>query len=262
MSQFRVQVDIRDGIGHLRWARQRVGVDVLERAISLAADDAILAHNLRRLQVDLPMNDRAAIRAVQRCGFRREGILRQAHRSEDGTYLDVGVWGRLATDVVYGPLGFSGVMDSVLPTKRVIAHAVFTDAQGRVLLAETTYKQDWELPGGVVEPGETPRAGAQREILEEIGLAFELGAAAIVDWMPPSLNWSDAIEFVFHGGQLHPGLAAAVQPADREIRALHWVAPEDLENHVTPLAARRIRLVLAGEVGLTEDGVLRLGSWD
>lgn len=260
VSDFRVRVEIRDGIGHLRWARQRVSVDVLERAVSLAADDAILAHNLRRVQVELPITDRAAIRAVQRCGFRREGILRQAHRTDEGTFLDVGIWGRLATDVVYGPLGFSGVMDSVLPTKRVMGHAVFTDVRGRVLLAETTYKEDWELPGGVVEPGEPPREGTQREIREEIGLAFELGDAAIVDWMPTTLNWSDAIGFVFHGGQLPPGLAAAAQPADREIRALHWVAPEDLERHVTPLSARRIRLVLAGQVGLTEDG-LRTGRW-
>lgn len=260
VTEFRVRVEIRDGIGHLRWARQRVSIEVLERAISLAADDALLARNLRRLQVELPITDRAAIRAVQRCGFRREGILRQAHQSGEGTYLDVGIWGRLATDVVNGPLGFSGVMDSVLPTKRVIGHAVFTDTAGRVLLAETTYKDDWELPGGVVEPGETPREGTQREILEEIGLAFELGDAAIVDWMPASLNWSDAIQFVFHGGQLPPGLAAAVQPADREIRQLHWVAPTDLEQHVTPLSARRIRLVLAGEVGLTEDG-LRRARW-
>ncbi len=256
MTNFRVHVDVRDGIGHLRWAKQRVSVSVLERAISLAADDAILAHNLHRLQVELPVTDRVAIRALLRCGFRREGTLRQAHRNDDATYVDVGLFARLASDVVYGPLGFSGVMDSVLPTKRVIAHAVFTDPHSRVLLAETTYKADWELPGGVVEPNETPRQGAQREILEEIGLAFELGDAAIVDWMPASLGWSDAIEFVFHGGRLNPTLAAAVQASDREIRALHWVAAEDLENHVTPLSARRIRLVLAGEVGLTENGEL------
>lgn len=255
MSDFRVRVDIKDsGVGFLRWEKQRVNVETLEKAISLAADDAILAHNLRRVQVEVPANDVPAIRALHRAGFRREGILRQGFDPGDGQYLDVLVYGRLATDIVYGPHAFSGVMDSVLPTKRTIGHVVFTDHAGRVLLTETTYKQDWELPGGVVEPGEAPRLGAQREVLEEIGLAFELGQPAIVDWMPEYLNWSDAVEFIFHGGQLPPGLIAAMQPSDAEIRALHWIAPDQLDEHVTALSARRIRLVLDGYRGITEDG--------
>lgn len=254
MSRFKVRVEVKGAVGHLRWGRQQVTVDTLERAISLAADDALIAHNLRRLQVELPGTDRAARRALHRCGFRLEGTLRDAHSRPDGTFDDVVIYARLATDVVYGPMGFSGVMDSVLPTKRVIGHVVFTDEEGRVLLTETTYKEDWELPGGIVEPGETPRQGAQREVLEEIGLAFELGEPVLTDWMPPSLNWSDAIEFIFFGGALSPNLVAATQPNDGEIRALHWVPPEDLDRHVTALSARRIRLVLDGYRGMSEDG--------
>lgn len=49
MSDFRVQVDIAGGVGQLRWEEQVVDAATLERAVSLAADDAILAHDLRRL---------------------------------------------------------------------------------------------------------------------------------------------------------------------------------------------------------------------
>lgn len=255
MSEFEVRVDIGDGVSVLRWDEQVVDAATLARAVSLAADDAILAHDLRRLQVDLLEHDRPARAAVQRCGFRLEGRLRAAHELPDGTYSDVLVYARLAVDPVYGPLGFSGVMNSVLPKKRMIGHAVFRDGQGRVLLTETTYKQDWELPGGVIEPDESPRVGAAREVTEEIGIAVTFGQPALIDWMPPYLGWGDAVEFIYDGGTLPDNVVAGLAPVDTyEIRALHWVSAEDLDQHVTELSARRIRLVLDGFTGVTEDG--------
>lgn len=256
MKDFRVRVDVRDGTGFLRWERQAVDVDVLTRAISLAADDAIIGHDLRRLQVDLPEGDVHAMRALHRAGFRREGRLREAHETPDGQLKDVLVYARLASDVVLGPIGFSGVMDSVLPTKRVIAHVVLRDDRGRVLLVETTYKEDWELPGGVVEPGETPREGAQREVLEEVGIVTELGQPAVIDWMPPSLGWSDAIEFLYDGGVLSPKAVASLVPEAGEIRTIHWVDPDEIPDKVSELSARRLPLVLEGVHGMTEDGRL------
>ena len=40
----------------------------------------------------------------------------------------------------------------------------------------------------------------------------------------------------------------------RELIAVHWVEPDDLDAHVTELSARRIRLLLSGYIGMTEDG--------
>ena len=37
------------------------------------------------------------------------------------------------------------------------AGALFSDAAGRVLLVRPTYKPGWEIPGGMVEQGESPR---------------------------------------------------------------------------------------------------------
>ncbi|TRY17429.1 NUDIX hydrolase [Tessaracoccus rhinocerotis] len=255
MTDFRVHVDISGGVGRLRWDEQVVDSDTLQRAVSLASDDAILAHDLRRLQVDLLASDRAARSAVHRCGFRLEGILRSAQETPSGELVDVLVYARLAVDPVYGAEGFSGVMNSVLPTKRVIGHAVFRNEAGEVLLTETVYKEDWELPGGVVERGETPRQGAEREVLEEIGLAVTFGQPALVDWMPPYLGWDDAVEYIFDGGVLPDDVAAALLPTDREIRALHWVPRGEFTRRVTALSARRLELVLDGYRGMTENGL-------
>lgn len=51
--------------------------------------------------------------------------------------------------------------------------AILTDAGGRVLLLWQP-RGKYGLPGGVVEPGETPPQAAVREALEEIGVVIEL----------------------------------------------------------------------------------------
>ncbi|NLE97749.1 MAG: NUDIX domain-containing protein [Propionibacterium sp.] len=257
MRQFRVDVTaVGDGTGKLSWKEQSVDVATLQRGISLAADDALIGKNLRRLTVEIPADDVPARIALHRAGFRQEGRLRAAIATPAGDFRDVLVYSRLASDVVYGQVGFSSVMNSVLPTKRVIAHALFTNPAGEVLLLETNYKPDWELPGGVVDPGESPRVGAEREILEELGIRIELGQPALVDWMPPYLGWSDAIEFLYFGGALAAGVTDQLRVQDRELRAVRWVAPDDVPGVVTDLSARRIAKLLNGETGHTEAGHL------
>lgn len=256
-QEFQIQVRVvEDGVGLLVWDAT-VDEELLVRSVSLASDDALLAHDLRRLEASVLAHDLAARRALQRAGYRQEGIRREAQQDGD-EYLDVVVYARLAADQIYGPGGFSGVMNSVLPTKRVIAHVLFTDERGRALLLETTYKSDFELPGGVVEPNEPPREGAIREVVEEIGLLVNLGNPALVDWMPPHLGWSDAIEFIYDGGVLDATACDRMRLEAREIRAAHWLSPRDLDGHVSELSARRIRAILAarahGRVLFTENG--------
>jgi mutator protein MutT len=51
------------------------------------------------------------------------------------------------------------------------------DRRGRVLIAQRPPGKHlsgaWEFPGGKLEPGEEPRGGLERELLEEIGVAIE-----------------------------------------------------------------------------------------
>jgi len=49
---------------------------------------------------------------------------------------------------------------------------------GKVLIAKRIRPPLWSLPGGRIEPGETPEAAAMRELLEETGVEAEIVALA------------------------------------------------------------------------------------
>ncbi|WP_410595495.1 NUDIX domain-containing protein [Amycolatopsis sp. lyj-23] len=59
---------------------------------------------------------------------------------------------------------------ATLPKQIASAGVIFRNAEGRVLLVEPTYgAETWEIPGGGLDEGESPWAGARREIKEELG---------------------------------------------------------------------------------------------
>jgi 8-oxo-dGTP diphosphatase len=250
-----VQVS-EDGTAIFGWSGS-VGPELLERAIRAAAEDALAGHGLRRLEVSVPAEDHAARRAVLRAGFRLEGLRREAAKRPDGSYGDICLFARLASDQTHGPHGFSGVMNSALPKKRLIAHVLFRDRLGRVLLCETQFKSDWELPGGIVEPYETPRQGAIREVAEELGIELAVGRLLVVDWMPPYLGWDDAIEMIFDGGLVAEDDLAAWSLQPTEIKRVALVDLDTAARLVTPIAHRRLVLAVSlgpDQMAYTEEG--------
>lgn len=261
MTDFQVKVHVNGHIGVLEWSAA-TDQATLDRAVSMAADDVLIGRGVHRVEVALPAPDHMARRAVMRAGFRQEGIRRDALATDDADatdngFVDVVLYSRLAGDLVTGQQGFSGVMNSVLPTKRVIAHCLFRDAQGRLLLCETRYKPDFELPGGVVEVGESPRSGVLREVLEETGFDLTEPQLRVIDWLPPTLGWDDALQFVYDGGTMTPEQVAGLRPQESEIAALHWLDLEDIDDVVSARSARRIRLAfqLAGsDIRVLEGG--------
>jgi 8-oxo-dGTP diphosphatase len=120
----------------------------------------------------------------------------------------------------------------------VAAGALFLDGADRVLLVEPTYKPSWEIPGGMVEPGEAPRAACVRELREELGLHLEPGRLLVVDWAPR--EGVDRVLFVFDGGTLTDAQCAAIRlPAD-ELASWAFVPALEVPARVAPWLARRV----------------------
>jgi 8-oxo-dGTP diphosphatase len=62
-----------------------------------------------------------------------------------------------------------------------VASCVVAVHNGAILLVYDRFKQHWELPGGGIETGETPRDCAVRELMEESGQSgAELEFAGII----------------------------------------------------------------------------------
>ncbi len=196
---------------------------------------------VRRLEILVAANDDPRRRALHRAGFRLEGILRERLPGAE-TAVDECHYALLRSDSLDGRVSFTAVMNTVTARKRVISHLLLTDAAGRVCVLETTFKPDFELPGGILEPGESPRVGLIREAIEELDHQVSVGRLLVVDWLAPFLGWDDAVELIFDGGQFFsPHL---LHPDGHEIRAVHWLEPTAAIATMAPFAQGRLRAAI------------------
>ncbi|WP_367319909.1 NUDIX domain-containing protein [Streptomyces sp. HUAS ZL42] len=132
-----------------------------------------------------------------------------------------------------------------LPRVLAGAAALFRDAEGRVLLVEPNYRDGWALPGGTIESddGETPRQGARRETLEEIGLDRELGRLLAVDWVhgpgrPP------LVAYVYDGGVLAEDDFKSIRLQEEELLSWRLVAREELDDYLLGSLGHRVLAAL------------------
>jgi 8-oxo-dGTP pyrophosphatase MutT (NUDIX family) len=236
-------------VGVVVWALDG-GPEVAQRALRLVSDYAFDELGLERLQVEVDPELHSSARVAIRSGFRREGVLRGA-ALVDGERRDVAVFGMRKDDPRPDTLtGWTALMDSTLPKKRVIAHVIVRDTAGRVLLCHVSYKKDLELPGGIVEPDEDPATGAAREMREELGVALPLLGILAIDWLPRWEGWSDAVEVLYDGGMHDPSVTDSLIPDGFEIRGISWHSPDQLTGLVSPLNARRLPLILGAPAQL------------
>jgi 8-oxo-dGTP diphosphatase len=136
-------------------------------------------------------------------------------------------------------IAFHGVSESAVPPEFAPRFAiVVARAPAGIVLVFNRYRRVWELPGGLIDPGETHRQSAQRELAEEAGCHAD------------TLDWLGIIEV--DDGRRHFGAVFACEVAtvpdtvcNEEIDGLaHWTptaAPEPLGASDRALLTRLAR---------------------
>ncbi|MEV6840643.1 NUDIX hydrolase [Streptomyces sp. NPDC051133] len=132
-----------------------------------------------------------------------------------------------------------------LPRVLAGAAALFRDAEGRVLLVEPNYREGWALPGGTIESddGETPRQGARRETLEEIGLDREPGRLLAVDWVRGQAH-PPLVAYLYDGGVLTDADLKAIRLQEEELLSWRLVPREEITDHLPGALGRRVLTAL------------------
>jgi 8-oxo-dGTP pyrophosphatase MutT (NUDIX family) len=240
------------GVARVEWPAGQPIEDV-----QTAVAEALAAHG--RVEAWVDPDDKTAQRVATWSGLRREGLMRGGV-TVDGESADRIVYARVAGDLpAHEPEGFRALLNSFLPRKRAISQMLVRDHEDRVLLCRLTYKQDWDLPGGVVEVGESPRLAVAREVEEELALRIPAGRLLLTDWLPPWSGWDDALCLVFDGGEHDPALLEDMVRQEREIRDAAFCTVAEVRERCADFTARRVEAALAnlggGGPAYTESGL-------
>ena len=146
-----------------------------------------------------------------------------------------------------------------LPKKYMGSGLLVRDSSGAVLIVTPTYKPTLEIPGGIVEAGESPRTCAQRESLEELGLELTPQRLLVLDYLSATEERPDALIFVFDGGVFDADAIARIHLPPTELEAWQFVPPSNLPALLLPRMARRLQCAISalevGETWYLEDGV-------
>ena len=247
--------DVGEDTGRLSWvlyAGHR-GQGLATRAARLACDWVLTELGMTRVEARVEPGNIRGIRVATRAGMRREGVRRVSPGSGDRNETTEYVYlARLATDPpLERPESFRALLNSFLPRKRAIAQLLVTDPAGRVLVCQLTYKSDWDLPGGVVEVGESPQLAVAREVEEELGIDVAAGDLLLTDWLPPWSGWDDAICLVFDGGVHGASIVEGAVLQAREIRSARFSSLEEVRARCADFTARRVEAALANR---SDDG--------
>lgn len=125
-----------------------------------------------------------------------------------------------------------------IPKRRLGSGVLIQDVDGSVLVVEPTYKDEWEIPGGIVEAGEDPRACCVREVLEELGIDIGVGRLLVIAHKTETPPRGDSIMFVYDGGVL--GAAESLSNDPIEIRSVRFVPIETLPELMSARLAERV----------------------
>ena len=121
------------------------------------------------------------------------------------------------------------------------AALLIRDARGAVMVVRTTYKELCDLPGGAIEPGESPRQCAEREAIEELGLAIPAGRLLVASHSADHSKVPSAMmHFIFEGPRFEELDVGSIRLGPDEIAEYIFIDPQEVEKLVGPRLGPKI----------------------
>lgn len=121
------------------------------------------------------------------------------------------------------------------------ASGVLIRKSDRVLIVRTSYREGWEIPGGVVEANESPIEAAKRECLEEIGVEVQISRLLLVAHTVDRSFKGDAVHFIFEAELISDD----IKIDGREIIDFCFATREDCRRLLHERVAERVERILA-----------------
>jgi 8-oxo-dGTP pyrophosphatase MutT (NUDIX family) len=129
------------------------------------------------------------------------------------------------------------------------AAAMIRDGEGRILLVRHVEGR-WMLPGGAIEPGESPGEAARRECLEEAGIVVEpVRVAGVFGGPEYRTTYENGDEAAWVVTVFEARIVTGdPRPSDDETCDVGWFTPEEVERlERSPGSRAALRHLLAGD---------------
>lgn len=139
------------------------------------------------------------------------------------------------------------------------ASVLLHDSEGRLLIVNPNYREQWSLPGGVVDEAESPRDAVMREVREELGLTIapERLKLRLINYHCADDGFQDSVYMIFDGGRLTEEEISGITLAEDELDEYRFASMEEVEQLLAGWRAHLVKLCEddPDKVWYTENGV-------
>ena len=114
-----------------------------------------------------------------------------------------------------------------LPKRLSSAAIILENDEGEAVFVKANYKSYWTFPGGVVDPGETPKQAAVREVHEEVNIDVDIDSVEFVLVANRQSKVASTYQFVFRA-KLPVGAAETIRLQASEIDEYDFVSKQQV----------------------------------
>lgn len=115
------------------------------------------------------------------------------------------------------------------PKKLIGVKVVVKSSDGRVLVVKPNYKPTWQLPGGVVEAGESPLSAAKRELHEETSIVCNENDLKFIDL---AFRADEDVLLLLYELLPTQDSEQKITVQDAELETYEWIAPQDVPTRL------------------------------